>query len=190
MKILSKNNDISIFQNDQFSEIRIIFKKSLYLPTITFNIMILLIFWFIGYTIIGNILDQTDTGSNGFFVIWLLGLSYVTYRTIEIIIWLIRGRETIEIDCEKITINKLTPIHFFSINYQLEQTIRFVDINRIHYSEYYCHRSKLPNIFKGTIFILGQLESFSFGINLTQQDAKYIFKEIQKFVDIHHEKIG
>ncbi len=180
----TQNNIIQIQQQNNHTEINIQFIKSRYKGDMLFNFFVLSILWFFGIQAIISVLDGTDSNATGFLIFWLLGISVITYLTIETSLWLTKGVEKIYLDHEKITVIQYIPLYLFSKNHKEIQTILFKDLDKIYYSEYQVVKSRLPRPSKGNIHLKNRVSKVSFGINLNRNEAEKILKEIHSYYTI------
>ncbi len=182
-------NKVEITRQFNACEVIITFEKSKYLSDIYGNIFVLTTLWLFGLIGIHAVFFGQDSNSGGILILWLMGLGSFSYLTLENILWLLKGHETLLIDHEKITLNKYIPLDLFIFNSKVTESILLQDLDRIYYKEYNAHKSNLPRPSKGNLHLKSKSNTISFGITLDQFDAHRIFKEIQRYIDQHNLKI-
>lgn len=183
-------NKVKITHQFNTCEVLITFEKSKYLSDIYGNIFVLTILWLFGFIGIHAVFFGQDSNAGGFLILWLMGLGCFSYLTLENILWLLKGHETLQIDHEKIMLSKYIPLDLFIFNAKVTECILLQDLERMYYKEYYAHKSNLARPSKGNLHLKCKSNTISFGITLDQFDAHRIFKEIQIFLDRHQQKVG
>lgn len=179
----SFNNDITLNEQPNFTEITIQFKKSEYSSTIWMHFFIVVIFATVGLTTLTSSIINQSFDDGFFLVIWLLLVFFIGYQGYGNILWLKKGKEIITLSNNHITLKKIYPsskIYFFT-EYQ-PVIIAYDDLNRVYYSRYIPFRNSFPSKSKGNLHFQDQNQIYSFAINLNQQECTPIIRLIKQKV--------
>lgn len=177
----SFNNDITLNEQPDFTEITIQFKKSEYSSTIWMYIIITMILVIVGVlAFISSILNQ-NFDDLLILSAWIFLVFFLSHLAYENILWLQKGKEVITILQDKIILQKIYPTNeFYGSTQNKTITIACKDLRRVYYSRYIPWRNSFPSKSKGNLHFQDQNQIYSFAINLNQQECTSIIRLIKR----------
>lgn len=177
----SSNNEIRIDQQSDGITISINFKKSIYSSTIRMYFVLTLIFLTVGLSaLMTSFLDHAfDDVLFSFF--WLFLVFLFGYLHYETILWLQKGKEVMTLKHDHVILQKIYPQHrLYGSTAPQTTTIETKQLQRVYYSKYIPYRNSLPSKNKGNLHFQDHQQTYSFAINLTQQECTPLIRLIKQ----------